>query len=158
MLHACHLLKPKCHAYFFMYICSLYFFCVNNSLADENVWAKLAEGGKVVLMRHSSVNRGNGLLRDPFCKQEPSLSNKGEREARIIGERFRKHQIQISEVRHSPFCRTSDTAKIAFGGGTPAQYLSLLEILSPDEAARQSKQLSQIIGSYNGTGNLILIL
>ena len=136
-------------------------FGVNCTYANEEMWDKLAKGGKVILMRHASVDTGPGkgdyLLRDPSCQKERNLSNQGKHEARIVGERFRKHNILISKVHYSPFCRTTDTAKLAFSGGTPADFLSLLEILGPDEAADQTERLNRIISSYVGEGNLILI-
>lgn len=129
--------------------------------ANDAAWKSLAEGGKVVLMRHAAVNtgrgQGNSLLRDPSCKQERKLSSDGERAAAEVGKQFHERNIPVSEVRHSPFCRTADTARIAFAQGAPAAYLSLLEILSPDEAAAQTRELSQVIGGYTGTGNLVLI-
>ena len=129
--------------------------------ADETLWAKLAEGGKVVLMRHGSLKtgRGNGnsLLRDPSCKQERNLSDEGRKEAKTIGERFRARNIPIEAVRYSPYCRTADTAKIAFGNGSEVAYLSLFEVLGPQEAAAQTAELNQVIGSYAGKGNLVLV-
>ena len=129
--------------------------------ASDAVWKSLAEGGKVVLMRHAAVNsgrgQGNALLRDPSCKKERNLSSEGERDARYVGKQFQGRNIPISEVRHSPFCRTADTARIAFAQAAPAAYLSLLEILAPEEAAAQTRELSQVIGGYTGSGNLVLV-
>ncbi len=136
-------------------------FSASQTHANDKLWAGLVEGGKVILMRHASVmegrEHGNPLLRDPSCRNERNLSTKGKREARIIGERFRQRNVPISEVRHSPFCRTVDTARIAFGGGIPTQYLSLLEILPADEAEEQTERLMHTIGSYVGAGNLVLV-
>jgi phosphohistidine phosphatase SixA len=135
--------------------------CINAALANDALWDKLAEGGKVVLMRHASVvagrGGGNSLLRDPSCNKERNLSEEGKQEAKAIGERFRAHNIPIEEVRHSPYCRTAETAKIAFGNGTEAAYLSLLEVLGPAEAAAQTAKLNEVIGSYAGKGNLVLV-
>ena len=135
--------------------------CTTDSHADEQVWEQLAQGGKVILMRHAPTNRGrdqgNSLLRDASCKKERNLSAEGQRQARVIGERFRARNIPIAEVRHSPYCRTTDTARLAFGSGAAAEYLSLLEVLAAEDAALQTRQLSRIIGSYTGTGNLVLI-
>lgn len=129
--------------------------------ADDTLWARLAEGGKVVLMRHASVvegrNSGNSLLRDPSCKGERNLSDQGRQEAKAIGEQFRVHNIPIEAVRHSPYCRTAETAKLAFGRGSEAAYLSLLEVLGTEAAAAQTATLNQVIGSYAGKGNLILV-
>lgn len=134
---------------------------VDVAYANEDVWAKLAEGGKVVLMRHSSITKGRGfgnsLIRDPSCKAERNLSSEGEAEARTVGERFKQRNIPIAEVRSSPYCRAAVTAKIAFGNASPVDYLSLREVLPPDEAAAQTAKLNQAIGSYVGKGNLILV-
>lgn len=129
--------------------------------ANEAVWQKLAQGGKVVLMRHGAVRsgpgQGNSLLRDPTCKRERNLSVEGEAQARRIGEAFRARNIPVAAVHHSPFCRTADTARLAFAGGAPADYLSLREILDAEVAAAQTRTLAAVIGSHTGTGNLILV-
>lgn len=129
--------------------------------ANEMAWQGLAEGGKVVLMRHGAVRSGPGqgdsLLRDPTCKRERNLSVEGEAQARRIGEAFRARNIPVAAVHHSPFCRTADTARLAFSGGAPADYLSLREILGAEAAAAQTRALASVIGSHAGTGNLILV-
>lgn len=136
-------------------------FTKHAAFASEDLWSALKEGGKVVLMRHAPVERGtesgNPLLRDPSCKQEKKLSSLGKRNAALVGNRFRERNIPVSKVMHSPFCRTTDTAESAFGLAYPANYLSLLEILSSEEAAQQSDELNRVMGSYRGEGNLILV-
>ena len=134
---------------------------MHSASASDALWDALKEGGKVVLMRHAPVERGtesgNPLLRDPSCKNERNLSSKGKQNAEAIGNRFRKHNVPVSKVLHSPFCRTTATAQLAFGRAYPVEYLSLLEILSPEEARQQTEKLNQFIGSYAGNDNLILV-
>lgn len=136
-------------------------FSTSATCADNALWAKLAEGGKVVLMRHGSLNagrnNGNSLLRDPSCTKERNLSDEGRREAKTIGEHFRARNIRIEAVHYSPYCRTAETARIAFGNGSEVAYLSLLEVLGPEEAAAQTAELNRVIGSYAGKGNLVLV-
>ena len=133
----------------------------NTANANDDLWDALKKGGKVVLMRHAEVEYGNGsgdpLLHDPSCKGEKNLSGKGRRNAELVGRRFREHKIPVSKVMHSPFCRTTDTARIAFGKAFPAEYLSLIEILGPEEAAKQTGTLNQLIDSHVDKGNLILV-
>jgi phosphohistidine phosphatase SixA len=128
---------------------------------DDELWSELKGGRKVVLMRHAPVergaNRGNPLVRDPSCKGERKLSDQGQLDAAEVGRQFREHGVPVEKVLHSPFCRTTETAKRAFGTATAAEYLSLLEILSTDEAAQQTERLNRTIGSYAGEGNLILV-
>lgn len=134
---------------------------IGPAAARDELWARLKEGGKVVLMRHAKTVRGKGLgnplLRDPSCRKERNLSKEGRLDAETVGARFRQRGIPVSEVRHSPFCRTTDTARHAFGNVTPVEYLSLLEILEPDEATQQTRKLTEVIGSYTGAGNLVLV-
>lgn len=134
-------------------------FLAHDAAADPDLWAALEDGGKVVLMRHARVEAGAGhpLVRDPSCRSESNLSVDGRRQAREIGSRFVEHQVSVSEVFHSPFCRATQTAKLTFGSAIPADYLSLLEILEQDEAERRTAELSRVIGSYADTGNLVLV-
>ena len=129
--------------------------------ADEAVWRALGEGGKVVLMRHGEIERGPGagdsLLRDPSCRGERKLSASGQAQARRVGEAFRQRGIAVAAVHHSPYCRTTDTARLAFGSATPADYLALREALDAGAAAVQTRALAAVIGAHAGPGNLILI-
>lgn len=111
---------------------------VSHAYANDDLWQALKEGKKVIIMRHAPVNKGsktgNPLVRDPSCKNEKNLSAQGKLNAELVSHHFKKHQIPVSKVLHSPFCRTTDTAKIIFGEASPAEYLSLIEILSSEEA------------------------
>lgn len=134
---------------------------MHSATASDSLWEALEQGGKVVIMRHAPVERGaesgDPLLRDPSCKSERNLSAEGKRHAGLVGNKFKEHNIPVSRVMHSPFCRTTATAQIAFGEAHPAQYLSLLEILDPEEERRQTEAFSQVIDSHRGDGNLVLI-
>jgi phosphohistidine phosphatase SixA len=129
--------------------------------SDEEMWQKLAAGGLVVLMRHASTNSGNAsgnpLLRDPSCSAERNLSAQGKEEAAHIGRMFKSKGIPVGAVLASPYCRTVETATIAFGSVKSTPYLSLLEVLSANQAETASAQLVQKIGSYKGEKNLILV-
>jgi len=139
----------------------LMLFFSSNLCANNITQARLLKGGLVIVMRHAATNTGpkknSPLVRDPSCKKERMLSIKGKADAKMLGARFAKHKIPVTGVLHSPFCRTSDTAKIAFKKGRVAQYLSLLEILTSTAAAKQTAQLNKVIGSYVGKGNLVLV-
>ena len=130
---------------------------VSFSDTDGKIWEKLKNGGLVVLMRHASVEKGDGLLRDPSCLKERNLSEKGKKEAARIGQMFTARGAAIEQVLTSPYCRTMDTAKIAFGKGQPAEFLYVLEALPQEQAESNTEQLSQKIGSYSGKGNLVLV-
>lgn len=129
--------------------------------SEAEIWQKLAGGGLVVLMRHATTNTGKGsgapLMRDPSCLKERKLSSKGKKEAAQIGKMFVSKGVSVGDVLVSPYCRTTNTAKIAFGRGTATDFLSLLEVLSGEQADKFTEQLSRKIGSYSGSKNLVLV-
>ena len=131
------------------------------AMANEAVWQALKGGGQVVLMRHTSPEqgpgKGNALLRDASCAKERNLSNQGKQEAARIGEAFKAHGIAVGEVLASPYCRTQDTARHAFGQATPTEFLSLSEVLSPTEVARNTAVAMKRIGEHAGPANLVMV-
>lgn len=125
---------------------------------EKQIWEKLKVGGLVVLMRHTTtLKENNPLLLDPSCAKERKLSDKGKKEAARIGESFTAKGVLISKVLSSPYCRTTNTGKIAFSKAEPAKFLSVLEALSQKQAEANTLTLQQKIGSYSGAGNLVLI-
>lgn len=125
---------------------------------EKNIWGKLKGGGLVVLMRHTTtLKEKNPLLLDPSCKKERMLSEKGKKEAARIGKSFITKGVLINKVLTSPYCRTTETGKIAFTKIESAKFLSVLEALSQKQAEANTKTLQQKIASYSGAGNLVLI-
>ncbi len=131
------------------------------ALANEAAWQALKSGGQVVLMRHTTPEqgpgKGNSLLRDATCTQERNLSQQGKGEAMRIGQAFKTRVIPVGEVMSSPYCRTQDTARHAFGHVTPTEFLSLSEVLTPAEAARNTAEAMKRIGEYGGAANLVMV-
>lgn len=99
------------------------------ALANEAAWQALKSGGHVVLMRHTTPEQGQGKgnspLRDATCAKERNLSQRGKEEAARVGKAFETRAILLGEVMSSPYCRTQDTARHAFGHVTPTRFLSL---------------------------------
>ncbi len=130
------------------------------AVADEALWAALKQGGKVVLIRHATVDntKGNGIRHTPGdCSQEFNLSPAGRAQAKKISESFRARGIPIGDVLASPYCRTMETAKLAFGSAKPSEALRLLEALPPTQADQVTAQAMKLIGEYKGKANLVLV-
>ncbi len=133
---------------------------VTPAQADEALWAALKQGGKVVLMRHATVDntKGNGIRHTPGdCSQEFNLSPAGRAQAKRIGEMFRARGIFTGEVLASPYCRTMDTARLAFGSVKPSEAMRLIEGIGAQEVERINAQAMKLIGGYKGKANLILV-
>jgi len=85
--------------------------------APADGWAALAQPGAIVLFRHATAP-GVG---DPpgfkpgDCSTQRNLSDEGRAEARKIGEQFRARGIKVGAVLSSQWCRTRETARLAFG-------------------------------------------
>lgn len=126
---------------------------------DEQVWAALKEGGKVVLLRHAHVVIGEGIgrLAPGNCAQEINLTPRGIAQAKRLGEAFRTHGIPVGDVRSSPYCRCLDTGRLAFGRATAVPYLAPPGTVSDSQAASNHERVMQEIRSYRGASNLVMI-
>jgi phosphohistidine phosphatase SixA len=86
---------------------------------------RLRGGGYVVALRHAATDPTatdmTGDLRD--CSRQRNLNAAGRRQARAIGRAFRRLGIPVGRVLASPFCRTRDTARLAFGRVRPSRAL-----------------------------------
>lgn len=88
---------------------------LNKSLLDL-----LREGGSILYVRHGEANVGvdQPNLNFQNCFTQRNLSEEGRRQAIYYGEILRNLGIPISyPVISSPFCRTIETAQLAFGWG-----------------------------------------
>jgi phosphohistidine phosphatase SixA len=126
---------------------------------DEQVWAALREGGKVVLLRHTHVviREGIGWLAPGNCAAEVNLSPHGVEQAKRLGEAFRAHGIVVGEVLSSPYCRCMDTGRLAFGHATAVQYLMPPGVVSDGQAELNNERVLQEILNHHGPSNLVMI-
>jgi phosphohistidine phosphatase SixA len=129
------------------------------SADDEQLWAALKQGGKVILLRHTHVDiqEGVGHLAPGNCAEEVNLSSRGIEQAKHIGEAFRAHGIALGEVLTSPYCRCMDTGKLAFGHATPVQYLRPPGTVSEDQAKLNQERVVQEILKHRDPSNLVMI-
>lgn len=127
--------------------------------ADEQLWSALTEGGYVVLMRHARPEqKGDPFLLTPGdCSRQRNLSAAGREQARSIGKLFEKRAIKVTEVLSSRYCRTMETARLAFGKTTPWQPLDLISPLSARQQADHIAAVSRKIKSFKGPGILVMI-
>ncbi|WP_051678444.1 histidine phosphatase family protein [Thiomicrospira pelophila] len=148
------------------YVVGLFALCIalitsfNNAHAqDEEFWAALQQGGKVVLVQHAKLdeNVGDPFSLDPSCFIERNLSDEGRTQAQVIGHTFRHYQVPIEAVYASPNCRTKDTAQLAFGKYEIKPELRLIRALPEEQAKHNMATIKRLIGDYTGAGNLILV-
>jgi phosphohistidine phosphatase SixA len=82
--------------------------------ADDALWAALADGGHVALMRHAQApgtgDPANFRLDD--CGTQRNLDQAGRDQARRTGQAFREHGVRIGGVLSSQWCRCLETAEL----------------------------------------------
>jgi len=93
-------------------------------LAPQTLASELRRGGYILYFRHTSTDFSqNDASMTSFedCASQRNLTDKGREEARRIGEHMRRLAIPVGDVLASPYCRTVETAMLAFGKATPTQ-------------------------------------
>jgi phosphohistidine phosphatase SixA len=119
----------------------------------------LREGGYVFYLRHASTDfsQSDASMKSyEDCASQRNLTDKGRGEARAIGEHVKRLGIPIGTVLASPFCRTMETARLAFGkaqamnevrGGParvedPKRYEALRKLMTTKPAAGTNTVIS----------------
>ena len=109
--------------------------------AGERLVAALRRGGYILYFRHAATDPSPDDkvpvdLSD--CSTQRNLSEAGRAQSAAIGSAIRKLGIPIGEVLASPFCRTLDTARLAFGRAKPEFGVENLETVK-DDAERDAR-------------------
>ena len=122
------------------------------------VAAELENGGYVIVMRHGATNRDQAdvdpLNPDNVAKQR-LLSEKGRKQAKQVGEAFRKLGIPLGIVYTSKFNRAVETAKL-ISGGAVTSTLAVTEgglVVTPIENDRRAEALRKMIGTPPSAGD-----
>lgn len=118
------------------------------SNSDEaRLAGEIRRGGVVVLVRHSATDPGVGDppgFRLDDCSSQRNLSDTGREQARRLGRWFAENRIRPTSVRASPWCRTVETAQLAFGASESWPALSNLIADRSREAAHSREVLAAI--------------
>ncbi len=133
---------------------------VSAQTVDEaTAWAALKKPGTIVLFRHAIAPGGGdppGHSLDD-CNTQRNLDDEGRAQARRIGERFRAQGIKVEAVLSSQWCRTRETARLAFPG-LPKDAPAFNSFFSDrsNEAAQTAAARRQLL-AWRGTGVLVVV-
>jgi phosphohistidine phosphatase SixA len=130
-------------------------------LSPNELIGQLREGGLGLLIRHTSTTEGLGEP-DNFslsdCSTQRNLSAAGRTEATQMGVALRKHKVYVDDVLTSPWCRTRETARLAFNRSTDFMPISAL----PSQT--KTSDIAMLLRSHKGKvdrfgklGNLALV-
>ncbi len=109
-------------------------------LTGTDLVEALREGGYVLYLRHTETTKGGvddvSTLGD--CSRQRELSDAGRADARALGEAFKALEIPVAKVVASPFCRTVETAELAFGRTSTDEALLALASTGQDQATQEA--------------------
>jgi phosphohistidine phosphatase SixA len=126
--------------------------------ATEAAWQALRDGGTVALLRHARAP-GTGDpqgFRLEDCSTQRNLSAEGREQARAIGERFRARQVRVARALSSRWCRSLDTARLAFGSAEPFPALDSF-FSERDQREAQTNDLRRLVEGWRSDGVLALV-
>jgi phosphohistidine phosphatase SixA len=115
----------------------------------------LRGGGHVLYFRHGKTDlstRDSDRASLDNCATQRMLSDEGRRQMTQIGQHFKRLRIPVGTVLASPYCRTLDTARLAFGRVTPEP--ELLHTVTADAATTQQRAaaLSKLLAAEPAAG------
>jgi broad specificity phosphatase PhoE len=129
----------------------------NPSLGDQ-----LRRGGVILVIRHAATDFSKPD-QDPVdlkdCRTQRNLSDAGRRDARRIGQGVRRLRLRIGAVLSSPFCRTLETARLAFGRAKV--NLALLNTITTDHNAawqRQIRAARRLLAAKPASGRITVLV
>lgn len=134
----------------------LFWACAAPAEPNPELLGRLREGGHVLYLRHTSTDFSQDDSRMTSfedCATQRNLTDRGRDEARALGEHVKRLKIPVGEVLASPFCRTLETARLAFGrakatgdvrGGPveAARYAALKKLLSTPVPKGENRVIS----------------
>src|SRR3954447_3804425 len=123
---------------------------------------QLERGGYVLVLRHAVTDQSK-QDEDPVdlsdCSTQRLLSAEGRAPARAAGRAVRRLEVPIGTVLTSRFCRTRETARLAFGRGTVSP--ALLNTVASAHDARWRAQIAaarRLLGTRPAPGkNAVLV-
>jgi phosphohistidine phosphatase SixA len=130
---------------------------LSRSLASDD-WGTVRPG-TVVLFRHA-LAPGSG---DPSgfklndCTTQRNLSDAGRAQAQRIGQAFMNRRIGVVAVWSSQWCRTRETADLAFPGQPVDQPAFNSFFGTPDAAPEQTRAAKALLAAWRGAGVLVVV-
>lgn len=96
------------------------------ALRGAELLTALRGGGFIIYVRHADTDHQQKDVRPlnlADCTQQRNLTDRGREHARAIGAAIRALAIPVGPILASPYCRTIETAELAFGAAERADAL-----------------------------------
>jgi hypothetical protein len=125
--------------------------------ADDLAWQSLRDGG-IVIFRHAIAPGGGDPagMRLGDCATQRNLDAAGREQARRIGDAIRTAGIVVGAVLSSQWCRTTETAELAFPGRAVAEPAFNSFFGDRSTGPTQTASARTILMAWNGPGALFV--
>jgi phosphohistidine phosphatase SixA len=130
--------------------------------ADPTLARAMQRGGLVLVMRHAATDFSKPD-QDPVvlsdCRTQRNLNAQGRADARTIERGVRRLRLRIGDVFASPFCRTKETARLAFGRFRISQpLLNTIDAAHDVSWRRQIRAARRLLGTKPAPGMLTALV
>jgi phosphohistidine phosphatase SixA len=130
-------------------------------IGPQEVVDDLREGGYVVYLRHAETDHSQkDRLGVPLtdCGGQRNLNEAGRAQARSIGEAWRELQLPLGDVLSSGYCRTRETAELAFGRATIVPTLTGIPAEMVGTYSGRVRALRRLLGTKPPEGENTVIV
>jgi phosphohistidine phosphatase SixA len=131
---------------------------VLSQASEDAGWALLKRGGIVVFRHAEAPGTGDPAgMKIGDCATQRNLDEAGRAQARRIGEAFRSRGIAVGKVLASQWCRTEETAELAFPGQVTAEAAFNSFFGDRSDEPAQTAAARKIFDDWNGPGVLVIV-
>lgn len=126
--------------------------------SEDAAWDALRAGG-IVLFRHANAPGGGDPagMRLGDCATQRNLDESGRQQARRIGEAFRSRRIAVGSVLSSQWCRTLETAELAFPGRAQPEPIVNSFFDDRSKGPQQTFAARELLAGWAGPGTLVVV-
>ena len=120
-----------------------------SQLNDELI-ESLQRGGYIIYFRHTETDHDkHGVFPVDLsnCDLQRPLSDSGQQQATLIGQVFKKLNIPLGLIINSPYCRTIDTAMLAFGRTKTDNLLASSYGMNQQDREKMASRLIELLYS-----------
>ncbi len=122
---------------------------------------QLRRGGYVVFLRHAATDQSQrDRIGVPLtdCAGQRNLNDAGRDQARSIGRAWRSLEIPVGDVLSSGYCRTRETAELAFGRATIVPALTGIPAEPVGTYAGRVRALRRLLGAKPEEGENVVVV
>ncbi len=127
------------------------------SASEAAAWEALRQGG-IVLFRHAIAPGGGDPpgMRLGDCATQRNLDAEGRAQAQRIGATIRAQRVPVGSVLTSEWCRTRETAELAFPGQSRAEPIFNSFFADRSTGPAQTEAARALLLGWAGPGALVI--